>query len=43
MAIETIGFDEIAGVIAGDDTVFVAIYSDYTADGLIDKINEVIK
>ena len=43
MAIETLGFDEIAGVIAGDDTVFVAIYSDYTADGLIDKINEVIK
>lgn len=43
MAVETLEFDEVAGVIAGDDTVFVAIHSDCKTDEVINKINEVIK
>lgn len=42
MAVETLEFENIAGVIAGDDTVFVAVHNDTDPENFINKINEVI-
>ena len=42
MAIETLEFDRVVGVIAGDDTVFIAMNSERDAEKFIDKLNQVV-
>lgn len=42
MAIETLDFDGIVGVIAGDDTVFVAMHSEREAKVFSDKLMTVV-
>ncbi len=42
MAIETLNFDEVMGVIAGDDTIFIMTPSDKDAHSLVAKLEEVI-
>ncbi len=42
MAIETLGFEDIIGVIAGDDTLFIALASEDEAKSLVEKLEEVI-
>ena len=42
MAIETLDFDRVVGVIAGDDTVFIAMNSERDAEKFIDKLSQVV-
>jgi len=42
MAIETLDFDRVVGVIAGDDTVFIAMNSEYDAENLVNKLSKSI-
>ncbi len=42
MAIETLDFDRVVGVIAGDDTVFIAMNSERDAQKFSDKLSEVV-
>ncbi len=42
MAIETLDFDRVVGVIAGDDTVFIAMNSERDAEKFIDKLSELV-
>ena len=42
MAIETLNFDEVLGVLAGDDTIFIMTESDQSAEALVSKLNQVI-
>ena len=42
MAIETLDFDEVVGVLAGDDTIFVMTESDVAAQSFVAKLNQVI-
>ena len=42
MAIETLDFDGVLGVIAGDDTIFIMTETDKTASELVGKLNHVI-
>lgn len=42
MAIETLDFDRVVGVIAGDDTVFIAMNSERDAANLVDKLSKSI-
>lgn len=39
MAIETLDFDRVVGVIAGDDTVFIATNSEHDAEKFVDKLS----
>lgn len=41
-AIETLGFENVAGTIAGDDTVFIALNTPKEAEELVRKIDEVV-
>ena len=43
MALETLNISGIVGVIAGDDTLFIAVKNDESADLLVSKINKLIK
>ncbi len=42
-ALESMNFEKIVGVIAGDDTIFAVVPDDSDADKLIKKIQEVIE
>ncbi len=42
MAIETLDFDRVVGVIAGDDTVFIAMNSERDAEKFSDKLSEIV-
>lgn len=42
MAIETLEFDRVVGVLAGDDTVFIAMNNEKDADEFADKLTAVI-
>ena len=42
MAIETLDFDRVVGVIAGDDTVFIAMNSERDAEKFVDKLSQVV-
>ncbi len=42
MAIETLNFDEVLGVLAGDDTIFIMTDSDKSALNLVEKLKNVI-
>lgn len=42
MAIETLDFEEIVGVIAGDDTVFIAMNSEKDAKQFSEKLADVV-
>lgn len=42
MAIETLNFDEVLGVLAGDDTIFIMTASDKSASELVEKLQNVI-
>jgi len=42
MAIETLGFDKVVGVIAGDDTVFIAMNSEKDAADFCKTLMNVI-
>ncbi len=42
MAIETLDFDRVVGVIAGDDTVFIAMNSERDAEKFVNKLSEVV-
>lgn len=42
MAIETLDFDRVVGVIAGDDTVFIAMNSEKDAAAFSDKLSQVV-
>lgn len=41
-ALDALDFSEIAGCIAGDDTIFCAIRKDKDADSIINKISKII-
>lgn len=42
MAIETLNFDRVVGIIAGDDTVFIAMNSERDAEIFSNKLSEVV-
>ena len=42
MAIETLDFHRVVGIIAGDDTVFIAMNSERDAEKFIDKLSQVV-
>ncbi len=42
MAIETLDFDRVVGVIAGDDTVFIAMNSERDAEKFVDNLTRVV-
>ena len=42
MAIETLEFDNIVGVIAGDDTLFIAMSNEEDAKAFSEKLNQVV-
>ncbi len=42
MAIETLDFEKVVGVIAGDDTVFIAMNSERDAEKFVDKLSQVV-
>ena len=42
MAVETMNFENVVGVLAGDDTVFIAMHSAEDAKELVEKICEVV-
>ncbi len=42
MAIETLDFDRVVGVIAGDDTVFIAMNSPRDAENFADKLAKAV-
>ncbi len=42
MAIETLDFDRVVGVIAGDDTVFIAMNSPRDAEHFADKLSKAV-
>ena len=42
MAIETLDFDRVVGVIAGDDTVFIAMNSQHDAEKFVNTLSKVV-
>ena len=42
MAIETLEFDRVVGVIAGDDTVFIAMHSERDAEKFVNTLSKVV-
>ena len=42
MAIETLEFDDVVGVIAGDDTVFIAMHNVRDAEIMVKKLGELV-
>ena len=42
VAVETLDFENIAGTIAGDDTIFIAVSNNDEAKELVKKIDEVV-
>ena len=42
-AIDRLAWNEVAGSIAGDDTIFIACYTDHNAKTVLERLNSIIK